>query len=332
MFTRNDFEVVRAKSEKWIFDDIYKPHFIGVTDNYVIVSDRATSKHLHLISKEDLRYLGSFGSYGDGPDEFLSFSNFTTTFEKDQVNFYSGNDRKLVFFSLKEGLTKEEVPLLSPDSILRIAEISTDYLHVNMLSRDLMVAKLINSDDRFVIQSLSSGKILEKYDSWEGMLKEKDIPNSILASVFQGKVAVSPNTQYFGHATVLWDFIEVYDTVNDTWLRLSGPDRLEHVFSISTSIGYPMHSYDTEKNRLGYIQLALGNNFIYALYGGQKITHNPYPTKLLIFNYDGDPIKAYELDVVPSYGMAIDDENNMVYLSITENDNGGIARFPLDLP
>lgn len=255
-FSLKDFEVVQSKSEKWVFEDIYKPVYIGVTEDYILISDRATSQHLHLIAEKDQSYLGSFGERGDGPDEFLSFSNFTTSFGKNQVNFYSGNDRKLVYFTLKEGLTKPEVPLLLPDSISRIADINPDVLSMNMLDPERMLAKLINSDNKFVIQSLHTGEVLGRYDTWDGMLEVEDLPNSIMASVFQGKVAVSPNGKYFGYASLYWDLIEAYDTESHQWLRLAGPDQIEHKFSVDMSSGYPMHYYDTKENTRAYTALS----------------------------------------------------------------------------
>jgi hypothetical protein len=67
------------------------------------------------------------------------------------------------------------------------------------------------------------------------------------------------------------------------------------------------------------------------LYSGQDAIR-PFATVLFVFDYDGNPIKALKLDVNFAFNMAIDEGKNMAYVAFTEGDNGGVARFSLDLP
>lgn len=96
-FTHNDFEEEVVKSEIKYFSEIIKPNHITITKSNIIVSDRATKRHLHIISKENSTYLGQVGERGQGPNEFLSFSGFKRNFIDHQFIVYSMNDKKVVF-------------------------------------------------------------------------------------------------------------------------------------------------------------------------------------------------------------------------------------------
>jgi len=87
-FSYEDFEVEVIKSEINYFTEIFKPINIAITENHILVSDRATKKHLHIISKENSRYVGQLGDRGQGPNEFLSLSGFKRSFNDDQFIVY----------------------------------------------------------------------------------------------------------------------------------------------------------------------------------------------------------------------------------------------------
>lgn len=323
-FTHNDFEEEVVKSEIKYFSEIIKPNHITVTKSNIIVSDRATKRHLHIISKENSNYLGQVGERGQGPNEFLSFSGFKRNFIDHQFIVYSMNDKKVVFFTIPQELENTGTLDIQPDSIINLNEVDSEITYFEFLSDKSLVSKQLTKKEKFVHIDFRSGERVKSWDTWDGMLDQGDIPLSISASVFQGSLVSSPDRKHFGHATVFWDLIEVFNRETDKWLRLVGPDQLEHKFSIDNSPGYPMH-YIEEGNKIGYVDFYLGSEYIFGLYSGMpdRVAHG---TKVLIFDYDGNPVKSYKLDV-PAIRFAVDENENTIYLIFTEKDEAAIAKF-----
>ena len=332
-FTMDDFEKVKVKSERWVYEDVFYTSRIDLTSEYIIISERKKDKLFHLIRREDMAYIGDFGRVGVGPDEFLSVNHFSQKQADDQVIFFSGRDLKLVFYSFPPGLDKEALLSIKPDSFLIKPEVLPEVRELNFMPPNSVLG-VSNGEERFLIKDLGTGEITGSIDNWEGLLPERTYPKNVMQSIFQGHLVTDQKGQYIGHSKRHWAFIEIYNTHTGEWLRLHGPEQLEHRYIVETSSGYPMHYYEDSENKIAYYDLTLGKNYIYALYSGMQSGPHPYcyATQLLVFDYEGRPQKAYELDVKVVYKMAIDEENNMVYLPFTEGDNGGIARFQLDLP
>lgn len=328
-FLINDFDLISVESTKTYFEEIIRPAHITNTSNYLIVSDRASKNHLHLIHKNKLGYLGSFGGRGDGPEEFLSVSGFKRSVDDNQFILFSTNDKKIVKYILADDIAKHEVNALVPDSTYRLTDINTEITYFDFLSDNRIISKERTSQHKFIEYKLGLTKPVQLYDTWDGMLGTKDIPNSVTASVFQGDVVVNPKGNYFGHATIFWDLIELRNVDTGEWLRLVGPDKLEHKFEIDASLGYPMHSWEAEDNRIGFVSLYLGTSQIFALYSGMP-ARGAHGKKVFIFDYQGTPIRAYELDVA-AYRMTIDEKNKMVYVTFTEKEQAGIASFSFNI-
>jgi hypothetical protein len=332
-FSFHDFEKVKSKSEKRIYDEVYRTSRIDITSEYIIISDRANTKLLHLIRKEDMSYIGDFGEIGDGPEEFLSVNYFCSKVADNQSVLFSGRDLKLVFFSFPSGLDSESLRTLKPDSILMKSELLPEARVINLLPPNRIFG-LSSGKERFIVKDLKTQEIVAAIDDWDGLLPEADLPIHVMQSIFQGRLATNPSGDYIGHSKRYWDLIEIYNLKTGNWIRLYGPDQLNHTYEIETSSGYPMHYFEDSENKIAYYDLKLGNKYIYALYSGIQVAPEPYcyATHLLVFDYAGNPVKTFELDVTVAYNMAIDEEKNMAYVAYNEKDNGGIARFPLDLP
>lgn len=325
-----DFNSITIESEKHYFDSLIRPGHIGLTNDYIVVSDRATPTHLHLIQKSEMTYLGGFGQRGDGPQEFLSFSGFKQSFIKEELRIYSTNDKKIIWYNLPSGLSADQLNDIRPDTVYRLSDINTESTYFNYLNDSTLISKERTTANKFIAISGNSGEIVQKFDTWDGMLERTDVPYSVVASVFQSDISVDPTGTYFGHAPVFWDLIEIKNLLKGKWLRLVGPDKLEHKFKIDASPGYPMHLWNPEENYIGYVDLSLGAEYVFALYSGMGAT-GAHGTKVLVFDYEGTAINAFQLDI-PAIRMAVDEESNTIYLVFTKDDRVGIASFEYKLP
>lgn len=330
LFSMEDFNAITVESEKHYFDSLIRPGHIGLTKDYIVVSDRATPTHLHLIQKSDMNYLGGFGQRGDGPQEFLSFSGFKRSPSKEQLTIYSTNDKKIIWYNLPSGLSADQINDIQPDSVYRLSDINTESTYFNYLDDSTLISKERTTANKFIVISGTSGEVVQNFDTWDGMLERADVPYSVVASVFQSDIAVDASGTYFGHAPVLWDLIEVKNLLTGKWLRLLGPDKLEHQFEIDASPGYPMHLWNPEENSIGYISLSLGAEYIFALYSGMEAV-GAHGTKVLVFDYNGTPLNAFQLDI-PATRMAVDEEKTTIYLIYNQGDTVGIASFDYELP
>ena len=239
-FTMDDFEKVKVKSERWVYEDVFYTSRIDLTSEYIIISERKKDKLFHLIRREDMAYIGDFGRVGVGPDEFLSVNHFSQKQADDQVIFFSGRDLKLVFYSFPPGLDKEALLSIKPDSFLIKPEVLPEVRELNFMPPNSVLG-VSNGEERFLIKDLGTGEITGSIDNWEGLLPERTYPKNVMQSIFQGHLVTDQKGQYIGHSKRHWAFIEIYNTHTGEWLRLHGPEQLEHRYIVETSSGYPMH-------------------------------------------------------------------------------------------
>ncbi|RNC63494.1 hypothetical protein D7D25_16315 [Proteiniphilum sp. X52] len=78
----------------------------------------------------------------------------------------------------------------------------------------------------------------------------------------------------------------------------------------------------SKNNQVGFCGVDCDNDYVYALYSGKTFAKegmlNHHCENLLIYDWNGNPIKHYVLDI-PLYSMRYNEKNNLIY---------GIAYYP----
>lgn len=325
---RADFEKVNIQLKTTVFEQFLKPTKITHTDDYIVVSDRATPKLMHLIRKSDLTYLGQFGGIGQGPKEVSLVFDFKRPLRPNEIIVNSIGDRRIAFFDLSNPKIKESNELnIQPDSILQYAFINSEIVYFEFSNQNSFISTPITKKEKFHEIDIASHETVNSWGTWEGMLEDPKTPSSITISVFQGQLRTNEKRSKFGYATIYWDFIEILDLDDNSWLRLVGPDNLDHNYSIDYRPGYPMHSIG-EGNKLGYIDLFLGSELIFGLYSGMP-DRGAHGREIIIFDYKGKPVKIIAFDK-PVDSFNVDEANQKIYLLSREGENTGIGVYDYD--
>ena len=141
-------------------------------------------------------------------------------------------------------------------------------------------------------------------------------------------MANSPNnlkvvaaTQKHGHIS-FFDYIKGESLIEYKQLSYYAPK-----FTITDRGGIAF----SKDNRIGFCALDCDEDYVYALYSGKSFNSdgllNHHCKNLLIYDWKGNPIKRYILDI-PLYSMRIDKDKKLVY-GIAYNPEGVLVEYQL---
>lgn len=321
-FKRKDInEVFDLKGEKWNFDKILMPKNITHTKDYLAISDRGTDPAIHILQKSNYKYMYSKGKKGLGPGEILDAWDFKRSTNENEIQVQSLQDKKLAFYNLQND--KELA-----DSVLNVGQINTEIVYFELAQGNSIIAKPRTLKEKFIEFSREDGSIQNSWSTWENMVNVPETPNSVIASIFQGQIRTDKNRRYFGYGAIYSDFIEILDTKNGELIKIIGPDNIEHEFTVTSSLGYPMHK-PSENSLTGYIDLYFGEKHIYGLYSGLS-TWQGYAKEIYVFDYKGNPLKQFNLDY-PTYRFSIDENEGKLYTTTVGEANPGLVVYSLPI-
>ena len=107
-----------------------------------------------------------------------------------------------------------------------------------------------------------------------------------------------------------------------------GPDRFD-IYGLNYKSKF--YGYTDNKNKWAYTKVKSYGKYIFALYNGQYVNKDSYSknNKLLVFDWNGKPVKYFELNV-PIENFAIDYKNKIIY-AFSDLDGGLYkGKFNLD--
>jgi hypothetical protein len=79
------------------------------------------------------------------------------------------------------------------------------------------------------------------------------------------------------------------------------------------------------KNSIGYIDVAVSDNYIYTLYTDKKMIDdngNYSSNEILVFDWNGNPVRKYRLEE-DAYYLAVNEKKRTIYLAVHNKDAGG---------
>ena len=318
----NQFDVHQTKIIKptiWIPLEEYEvlqPKEIIKYDDYYIIINQTRKDVIKCVNFSTNKVISGV-NYGNGPNELNMIGKLRKVNEKLLINDIS--------------LKKIYELNIIQDSILQIESFSEINYDKKLFVFDYL-------DDNIVI---ASGFFI---DFWIGYI---DIHNNVLLSsidfpkfektshvsgeqksvlYISSHISLSPNskklvvaTQYAG----VISFVNVGETLKEyKQIKYFSPD-----FSVIQG-GNISHSKD---EKVGFCGVDCDDEYIYALYSGRtfnshrELSH--HCENILVYDWDGNPIKRYILDV-PIWSMGYDIEKNSIY-GIAYNPEGGFIEYQL---
>ena len=172
----------------------------------------------------------------------------------------------------------------------------------------------------------STGKTINTF--FEYPYKNKDererFDNRTRFFAYQGSIATNPSKTKFAYAAYYGDLIHFYSIGNNTIQSIA---KIENEYPLyngrnSTIQGGVMRGVMFSPECLsGYINIYATEQFVYALFNGTKLEDRKFDegSILRIFDWNGNLIKVYDLDI-PSNFLCISDDDSKIWTIAVEPD------------
>lgn len=321
-FSWEDFGTpVILKGEVVHLDEpLERPIGIRLVDSIILFENFRTEKFItkyHLYKKAKT---GACFSFGSGPGEVLSIAKIQIC----DSSIWILDDKKRQFSGY------DKAGLCLTDTAMPVKQIKFE---------DTFEEGCVLPDGRIVASSVRNRKYkrLVFYDrngefiNTEGELPdygERMTPLEMIEGNITG-MAMKEDGSRICVVNKLSDLLEIYDNKGKLIVRLHGPDRFFPVVKQKEGNGFSRVSM-MDSREAYFVPLAYKNN-IYVLYSGKAIDPDDKLSRmrenLFVFDWDGNPVKRYELRN-PVFRFVIDPKTDILY-GLSDNPEFHLLKFKL---
>ncbi|MBN3584345.1 hypothetical protein JYB64_18265 [Algoriphagus aestuarii] len=272
-----------------ISDSLLIPTSIHIVDKYLFITETASDNFLHVVEIPNKEYLGIKGTIGAGPGEILMPWKIISS-EKTNVGIFDTELGKIVFFNI--------------DSLIRDKPHTFEYLNKDLNYSNSVVVKGMDlfylgnpnkTDARFYNISMNSdfkevkkfGELPRSTNKYPNLTPSEEQEVISFANLLnKGDIFIIPYYKV--------PFLDIYNLKNNKKTSIFGPDELPDIEHIG-DIRFYYSSFVTD-------------NFIYLLYIDEKLEHSIFGQTVLVFDFEGKPIKEYKLNLPISQIAIYNDE------------------------
>lgn len=263
---------------------------LAVSD-LLIVSDPDTAYHFKTFDIATGRMIGQFAKIGDGPCEFRFPSSLQRLMnEGGKVGVNNRNSFKYAEITLSN----------NADSLSWVCEefegkFDFNYQRFVRFAEDKFVGMGL-FDNRYAISSPPNNEITDSFGSYPFEDQSQKIDYQILAMAYQGDLLV--------HPSLPWVLATTFDGYNFDILKFEGSGKLADLIQkhfwpaiFEGENGSIIQAIMKPENRIGCLSAGVSEKYIYVLFSGKTLDNGGNESKtVLVFDWDGNPIKAIELD------------------------------------
>jgi hypothetical protein len=323
---KSAINLFKDKSEKLLFsksiyfekDSLASPYLILKVDSFIIVHDVYDMKHFTVFNSNSGKFVNRFGNIGVGPGEIL-IGNVLSVY---QGNLFSFDIPRSYIFKYDLNAITNDISY-TPKSIAKFEFVEESHFsRILSLSDSCFIGGgvyktkfqnvLLNKQGKVIdygidiFNSQESFEDIYKFLSNQGILMSHPSEEKFVYSVFN-----SSNIDFFEIRNGKLNLMKSY--------RLNNPKFQNEKFgSDSFSINYDKSS------KLGYLDIATTDNYVYALYTDKQIISNELCSNvILVFDWGGNPIVKYILDK-DVYYITVDETDKQVYAILKEDDGDWI--------
>lgn len=290
----NVHEKIREIPIEEIFIGYYSwPMIIG---NYMFIIDYKTANEfIHIFNKSDFKYITSTAFKGQGPGEIANIG-FVAEDKMSHKFYVSDHGKNRIFTYDMDSVISDPAYLPTEKMIMGDQVFPTDYIYVNdTLSIGMTIQRLGNGNFNPIVAkfNMETGEINPMEYTIHPMVKKKRV--SFAISMEHGV------------------YVEVY-----------APHDLITMCDLNGKLKYNIYGteWNTETHGINYYGPVLFcNNRIVVLYSGNKsITKDRktiFPTKIVIFDLDGNYLKTLETNY-PIINFCYDKDNDRIIMSIDD--------------
>ncbi len=307
--------------EKWKFNTFSKNKYMLppstfsiLDDRYLVLVNKKNHNIIHLYNIEKRELIKSFGNKGKGPGEYMGISDILYEKRNNRIFIYDATQKKFDIVNLTDILRQKR---FKPNMTTKVSLDGGIPLRWEIINSDTLLATgglnkrlcFYNSKfdtiktEGYIPGNFSDRKDIFKYLTSTDIVKNDD----------EKKIA-------FGNRTN--DILEIFRFNGKIKKTIHGPDINKPGWLASSSIP------------TGYFDLASSSKYIYCVYSGEKTNDKMDWIKtlgknILIFNWEGKPIKKIELDHRIG-DIVISEKNKTIYFIFYDGDYFRLGYHQLD--
>ena len=286
------------------------PRYIGIADDQLFVYKEREKDLFEFFSLPDCVYMGSAGTRGSGPDEFVSLLD-PRGFQKLDSGFGVFESRINIFKTLKYQDGNLEV--VQTENVMQPEQ--TNGYYPLQDGTFVTLGNLIESKEYFLYDGKKQD-VIQKIDYPQWISGQEEYDGITLTFAYMKQCGVHPEHNKFAAFYTYFKRLRIYD--KDMTLRHDVDIKIE---PYNTNF---VAGEDNRKSPLYYTgQPQTVSNLIYALClnaeaGGAEAKCNP---ELHVFDWDGNPVACYKLDRRVSL-FTISEKHKKIYAIDNLSDSG----------
>jgi hypothetical protein len=316
----NQYDTLQKIQNNFNNDDIGIIEGFRNNDSSLIIFDYHSGKCYSLFNLSSQNLIDRFGTVGQGPGEILLGTygfineNYYYIFNH-QTGIIAKYDLNSLHFNI-HNVPKKLVNYKIPDAYFSQLIPINDSLYFGAGTyKEKYQYLLFDSKNEIMDYNV---EIYNSKENWHAF-------NTQLAN--QGKLRKHPHENKFIFALNISSNLDIVE-VSDNKINIIKLLRFRDPKNIPTNSQNIYQVMPDTKNPIGYIDIAAGDKYIYALYTDKKIIEdngkiNHYCSdEILVFDWTGNPVKRYHLEE-DAYYIAVSEGNKMIYLATHHDDDGG---------
>ena len=297
--------------------DILMPAHVFRMDGSYMVWDNNNEKMFSLVNFDSKKVIKGIRK-GNGPGEIIS--TISVQVKDGRLLIYDSDRRKISRIDISSDtiLTLKEVEDINFDKRLFVINYQGSHIIATGLFEDAWLATL-----------KGNGEIISKVD-FPTFEETNNIPKMELSMLYLSThTANKPDNKKVVAATQDLGVISFFNYINGLileeykQLKYYGP---EFILPERGGIAW------SRDGQIGFCGLDCDDEYVYALYSGRTFTEHGmlshHCENLLIYDWDGNPVKHYILDI-PLFSMKFDNEKNTIY-GIGYYPEGAFVEYQLD--
>lgn len=326
-FKKNETQEFQLKGNKIYFPEILNPWKIDQKGEFIIIqeSSRIPSDKplIHIIGKQSLSYFTSKGIMGEGPGQISDSDIFDPGLSDSTFWINAVMIKKMAQFNLYDTSRLSIREYRQPQNMMLAY---TMYL----TNKGTFMCLMADSPNKLTEFDFDGNKIAG-YGTWEQIPEQPEMDNFLLMTYNKGRLKTNAKKSVFVKASLYRDRIEIFDYDSKKFKIVDWPGLELPPANISGSGSNSALVFSMDQ-KYSYKDLAIGDNYIYALYSGHsqlEINEKGKDSKIVyVLTIEGEIIAKLELNLFIR-GITVDESLGKIY-GITIDEDPGIAVF--DIP
>lgn len=316
-FAKSSVEKIKHSKIIYLEDfGVLKPvDAIYINSDYIIWDDRNENMFniIDMFSKKTISGVNK----GNGPQDIISPSSFQS--KNDEILIYDISQKKISKIDILSdtALTLKEVQRINFDKRIFM---------INCIDSNFVATGIF--EDYWLANINTKNEIISKV-SFPLFEETKSIPKMQLSMLYISTfIKNSPDNKKIVAATQKHGLLYFFNYTN------------EHELKEYKQLKYYAPKFEilergniafSKDNKIGFCAVDCDNDFVYTLYSGKTFNSdgilNYHCDNLLIYDWEGNPLKHYILDI-PLYSMKYNKEQNTIY-GIAYNPEGVLIEYKL---